>query len=202
MTASTPSLSIVEMGDLPQYPIPKGERLASHSFFLFHYDAYLNSDFFLTADWEIKGIAQTLVCRAQDQDPVGTLPNDPRLLAALLGMSVDQFEVYCRRSPGPLYNWTQCLVGNTVRLMHPMVTHVALEALGERTKGADRHEADKERQRIKRLKAAVTAMAGERFGGNEMYVAQLDAWLEAKFPTGNRTTPRIMQGMEALGTQL
>lgn len=201
MSNATAFLKSVGSADLQQYPIDKGVRLESHSFFLFHYDRWLNSTLFLLGDWEVQGIALALWCRAQDQDPVGTLPDDSRLIAALIGMSTDQWNGYLRRDPSPLHGWKKCLVGDEIHLMHPVVTEVALNAHSQRAKGADRSEADKERQRIKRLKANVQALAGERLASNEMYVAQLDAWLEEYFPTGNRTTPRILKGMEALGTR-
>lgn len=194
-------LSVVGGGSLPEYPIPKGERLASHSFFMLHYDRFLNSRLYLLADWDVKGLAVALFCKAQDQDPVGTLPDDPREVAALLGMSTDEWNGYCRRDPSPLHNWTRCLVGNRVHLMHPVVTEVAQAAFEQRIKGADRRTADQERQQLTRLRKNVLELAGERFADNQMYLAQLDAWLTDRFPGGNRTVPRILKGMEALGTQ-
>ncbi|WP_300009723.1 hypothetical protein [uncultured Roseobacter sp.] len=196
-----PIMVVSDTGALPEYPIPRGERLASHSFFNLHYDRFLNSRLYLLADWDVKGIAIALFCRAQDQDPVGTLPNDPREIAAMLNMSTDDWQGYCRRDPSPLHNWTPCLVGNRVHLMHPVVTEVAQAAFEQRVKGADRSDADKERQQLKRLKGNVAKLAGERFSENEMYLAQLDAWLTEHYPQGNRTVPRILKGMEALGTQ-
>jgi hypothetical protein len=195
------NLQITDVGELPQYPIDRGERLESHSFFLFHYDRYLNSDLYVLGDWDIKGIAHALWCKAQDQDPVGTLPDNPRLIAGYLGMSTDVWDGYMRRDPGPLHGWTRCLVGNEVRLMHDVVTEVALAALGAKTKGADRKSADAERQRIKRLGGAVERLGLAQLAGNEMFIAQLDRWLEQNFPGGNRTVPRILEGLEELGVR-
>lgn len=195
-------IQLIEAGEFPEYPIPRGERLEAHSFFLFHYDRWLNSDLYLLGDWDVKGIAMALFCKAQDQDPVGTLPDNPRLIAALLGMSTDNWEGYARRDPSPLHNWSRCLVEGDVRLMHPVVTEVAQTALGAKYKGADRKSADSERKRIGRLHDAVKKFVGEQLAGNKMFIAQLDQWLEAKFPGGNRTEPRIFQGLEALGVNV
>lgn len=195
----TPTL--IDTRDLPQYPIERGERLESHSFFLFHYDRYLNSDLYVLGDWDIKGIAHALWCKAQDQDPVGTLPNDARLIAGYLGMSTDAWDSYMRRDPGPLHGWSQCMVGNEVRLMHDVVTEVAVTALGAKTKGADRKSADSERQRIKRLGIALEKLGLGNMAQNDMFVAQLDRWMEQTFPGGNRTVPRILEGLEELGVR-
>lgn len=194
-------MHLIEADTLEQYPIQRGERLESHSFFLFHYDRWLNSRLYLLADWDVKGIATALWCKAQDQDPVGTLPNDPREIAALLGMSTDTWDGYLRRDPNPMHGWSKCLVGNEVRLMHDVVTEVALAALGAKNKGADRKSADAERKRVIRLRDVLLKLVGERMAAQDMFVAQTDAWLEAAYPGGNRTLPRILEALEALGVQ-
>jgi len=190
-----------DVDDLKQYPIPKGERLEAHSFFAFHYDRFLNSSLYLLGDWDVKGVALALWCKAQDQDPVGTLPTDRRLIAALINMTTDDFDKLCKREFSPLHNWVHCLVGNETRLMHPTVTEVAQNAFDQKYKGKDRATADQERQRIKRLKASVKGLVGERMALQEMFIGQLDKWLEEAYPSGNRTLPRIMEGLDALGVR-
>lgn len=201
MTEHNLTMVIDHTSDLPEYPIPKGERLESHSFFLFHYQRWLESDLFTMGTWEVQGVALALWCKAQNQDPVGTLPQSPRHIAARLGMKIEEWERLMRFDPNPLHNWTPCTVGDEIRLMHPVVTEVALAAYEGHVKGDDRKEADKDRTRMKRLKDSVQKLSGERFANNEMYLAQLDAWLINEFPSGNRTVQRLLRGMEALGTR-
>ncbi len=192
----------IDTGDLPEYPIGKGERLESHSFFLFHYQRWLWSRLYLTGDWEVQGIALALWAISQNEDPIGTLPDDPRLLAASLkNMPLQQWEAYANRDPSPLHGWTRCLVGNDVRLMHPVVTENAVSALGQRNKGADRKSADAERHRLRRLKENVAKMGNARLADNDMFIGQLDLLLDERHPQGNRTTQRIIRAMEALGVR-
>lgn len=192
---------VVDHSELPEYPIPKGERLESHSFFLFHYQRWLESDLFTMGDWDVQGVALALWCKSQNQDPVGTLPHSHRHIAARLGMSIEDWERFMRRDPNPLHNWTPCLVENEVRLMHPVVTEVVKAAYEGHVKSDDRRDADKDRTRLKRLRDNVLNLAGERFAKDDMYIARLDAWLLQEFPSGNRTMPRIVRGLEALGTR-
>lgn len=192
--------------DLPQYPLPAGTRLKSHSYFFFHYDDWLNSDFFTRtvqrSDWAVQAIAHVLWCKSRYQDPVGTLPTDPVLLAGLAQMSVDAWEGYASRDINPLYGWYRCRIAETgeVRLMHNKVTEVVLEATDTRNRSEDRAQADKERQAIKRLRETVAKLADERLSENLRYIVMLHRWLDENYPTGNRTLTRIIDGMEALGT--
>lgn len=199
---STPHLKAVETAEPEQYPIPRGERLEAHSFFQFHYHRWLNSDLFLLGDWEVQGLSLALWSLSQYQDPVGTLPDNPKLIAALLkGMSSDAWEAYMRRTPNPLHGWCKCLVGNETRLMHPVVTENAVGALGLREKSADRRSADAERQRMKRLKDALIKLGHTRLAENEMFLGQLDLLLEERHPQGNRTIVRIISAMQEMGVR-
>lgn len=193
---------LVEHSDLPVYPIEKGERLEAHSFFQFHYHRWLNSDLFLLGDWEVQGLSLALWSLSQYQDPVGTLPDNPRLVAALLkGMPVEKWEAYMQRSPSPLHGWHRCIVGDETRLMHPVVTENAVSALGLREKSADRRSADSERQRMKRLKDSVVKLGHGRMAENEMFMGQLDLLLEELHPQGNRTMVRIISAMQKMGVR-
>lgn len=201
MTTGVALTAVMDTDGLPEYPIPRGVRLESHSFFLFHYQRWLESDLFTMGSWDVQGVALALWCKAQNQDPVGTLPKSHRQIAKRLGMSIEEWEGFMQRSPNPLHNWTPCLVDDEVRLMHPVITEVAIAAYESRSKGADRKTADAERQRLKRLKATIMMLGHSNLAANEMFVAQLDAWLEREHPEGNRTTQRVLRGMEAIGVQ-
>ena len=60
MTTATITLAR-DNTDLPEYPLPSGTRLEAHSYFKFHYDRWLNSDFFTRAtqrnEWAVLAIA-------------------------------------------------------------------------------------------------------------------------------------------------
>lgn len=196
------AIQLVETDALEQYPIAKGERLESHSFFPMHYHRWLNSDLYLLGDWDVQAVALALWALAQYQDPVGTLPDNPRLLSALLkGMPLQEWEAYCRREPGPLHGWRRCLVGNEIRLMHPVVTENAESALGLREQSADRRGADAERARLKRLRESVEKLGHRNLAEQDMFIGQLDLLLNERHPTGNRTVVRIVSAMEALGVR-
>ncbi|MBN8189263.1 MAG: hypothetical protein ACX93U_23775 [Salipiger thiooxidans] len=204
MSVNLRMISSVE--DLPEYPLPAGTRLKSHSYFFFHYDDWLNSDFFTRTvqrgDWAVQAVAHVLWCKSRYQDPVGTLPTDPALLAGLAQMSVDAWEGYACRDINPLYGWYRCRIPGSgeVRLMHDKVTAVVLEATESRHRSEDRALADKERQAIKRLRETVAKLADERLSENLRYIVTLHRWLDETYPTGNRTLTRIIDGMDALGT--
>ncbi|WP_353472340.1 hypothetical protein PVT71_13685 [Salipiger sp. H15] len=204
MTLSLTRVS--DVTDLPQYPIPAGERLEAHSYFKMHHQSLLESDFFLASksrgDWDVLGLAMALWCKAQLQDPVGTLPVEPKRQAWILGMPIETWEGYLRRDPSPLYGWVRCrIIGSgEIRLMHRTVTEVAVDALDWKQKAKDRADADRERQAISRLRKAVAEIGSERLASDQRYVVRLHRWLEDTYPHGNRTAGRILEGMEYLGT--
>ncbi|WP_157973494.1 DUF1937 family protein [Tropicimonas sp. IMCC34043] len=190
--------NIRDVDALPEYPIPPGERLESHSYFAFHHRRWLNSVLGRLGEWDVKGMAVELWCLAQDQDPVGTLPNDDRMIAALLHISTDEWRGMLRRDPNPLHRWTQCRAGGEVRLMHPVVTEVAQAALSGKARSADRKSADSERKRLDRLRAVAAQHVGPEFAAKGLYIARLDEVLAEMFPEGNRTEARILKAIQSL----
>lgn len=211
MTEVAQNLRVVGGEDLPEYPIPYGERLEAHSFFPFHYDRFLNSDFIIDgAEWDVQAVALRLWCKSQYQNPVGTLPDNDRKLAALVGMSSDDWMNFKRRVPSPLHGWKPCKVhdcdGNLredkgPRLMHAVVAEVACKALGFKEQSAEKTLADKERQALTRLRKAVASLGREKLAKDEMYIVMLHQWLNENYPAGYRTSPRVVEGMHALGTR-
>lgn len=191
--------------ELPEYPLPSGTRLEAHSYFKFHYDRWLNSDFYTRAtqrnEWAVLAIAQALWCKSRYQNPVGTLPNDDGLLAGLLGMSVETWQGWSRRDLSPLYGWHLCQIPGTgeIRLMHDVVAEVVLDAIESRDKNADRAAAERERTALARLRKNVADLGDARLSDNPRFIVQLHHWLGDNYPKGNRTVARIMEGMEALG---
>ena len=195
---TTPKLTIAaSIADLPEYPIAADERLQSHYFVELHFRRWLTSETRLLADLEVRGLILDLFMLAQDQTPVGTLPTDHRLIAKMLGLSPEQFGIYCGRAVSPLSKWTACRAGDQVRLMHPVVTEIAARAVGARR---DR-EAENARRRaakaLKDLDVRLRSMGCSRIADSRTALERVDHWLNENC-NGNRTEPMIRQAIEAI----
>lgn len=188
----------VETSEIPAYPIEAGLRLESHYFINFHFNRWLTSDFRLLASDAVRAWAFDLFCVAQNQAPVGTLPMDETLQARLLGVDLSRWRELCALQISPLYNWSPCLCGDEVRLAHPVVTEIALDATKKRSAYLAKREADQERKRRLRLAEQIREAGGHsNLCENPAYVSRLDEWLVANCQ-GNRTTDRVREGMEQL----
>jgi len=194
-----PVFQVVTNDQLPIYPIDAAERLQSHFFVEFHFRRWLNSEARLLADWDVRGVMVDLIMISQDQTPVGTLPQNPKLIATMLGMSVDQLHLFCARDVSPLRGWVPCMAGDQVRLMHPVVTEMAEKAIGSR------RDREVERQRRSAAKALrdlgerMVAMGMTRQASDRTFVERVDHWLTQNC-TGNRTEAVIREGVDAVAT--
>jgi hypothetical protein len=195
---NAPRFTLAEsVADLPEYPIAADERLQSHYFVELHFRRWLTSETRLLADLEVRGLILDLIMLAQDQTPVGTLPTDHRLIAKMIGLSAEQFAIYCGRDVSPLHKWTRCRVGDQVRLMHPVVAEIASRAVGMRR---DR-EAENARRRaakaLKDLDARLRSIGCSRIADSRTMVERIDHWL-AENCNGNRTELMIRQAIEVV----
>lgn len=196
------SVTAVCVDDLPEYPIPVGERLDSHFFVPFYFNRWLNSDFRLKAGPDVRGFGLDLFFISQNQSPVGTLPVDDALLAKLLMVDLSAWQDLCRRDPGPLYQWTPCRCGDGVRLHHPVVTELAVAAFGKKNRHMEARARERERKRLAALQRQIIEAGGHQsMAKSADYVARLDAWMNENC-TGNRTPPRVREAMEALNSVL
>ena len=187
-----------DTSDLPEYPISPDERLESHYFVPFWFNRWRNSDFRLRASAEVRGYGLDLFFIAQNQSPVGTLPTDDAVLAKLLMIDLATWKDLCSREITPLYNWSPCRCGDKVRLMHPVVTEQALDALKRKRGLLEARERERERKRLVTLKRQIVEAGGSsRMAASADYLARLDAWLMRNC-TGNRTPARVREAMEAL----
>lgn len=190
-------LKVVEVSDLPEYPIDKSERLDSHFYMNMHYNRWLNSEFHLTADLDVQGAGFTLFCIAQNQAPVGTLPRDDRQLSTLIGVSLEQWKSLKSRDPSPLYKWSECSCNGEIRLAHPVVTDVAVEALHSRRVNQANTEARKRAKRVKDLKE----MLEQRIGAghllkNSAFVDRFNDWMEDNHPDTQRRESFVRQALD------
>lgn len=197
------SLRPVESSEVFRYPVARDERLRNHFFLAFHHRRWLNSDFRNLADMDVRGVALDLFCIVQDQAPVGTLPTDPRLLARLAGISLEQWQSLAKRDVPPLTNWEQCICEDgEIRLYHPVVLEVVLDALGRKAADAEKREADNARKRLKKLpdqmmRAGLSKSATE----NEAGVLRLDEHLLNHYPDLQRRPDVVRRAMEDLALQ-
>jgi len=198
-----PSLSAVGSADLFEYPIPTSERLETHSFVAFHHRRWRDSTFRNLADREVRAVGLDLFCVAQDQAPVGTLPTDPRLLAKLVGESLEDWQRLAGRDIPPLYNWRRCLTDlGEIRLYHPVVLEVVEAALGRRMQHLEKREADAERKRMSALPGHIIRAGGStRMAQDEAYVTRLDQWLVEHHPGRQRRIPLVREAMEAMDAE-
>lgn len=189
---------LVDEKSIPVYPIPLGERLDSHYFVLFDFQRWLNSNLRLKASPEVRAFALDLFFIAQNQSPVGTLPDDYELLAKLLMIDLAAWNDLCKREMTPLYNWSPCMCGGEIRLAHPVVTEKALEAFNKKRSHSDARARERERKRLGALQKQILDAGGHSaMAGNASYVEHLDKWLE-KNSAGNRTPSRVREAMEAI----
>lgn len=193
-------MRLVDTDDLFEYPIPSGERLDSHFFIAWRFDWWLHSEFRLLADKEVRAVGFDLFNIAQKEDPVGTLPVDERLLARLVGESLEEWRRLMARPIGPLYNWKPCRSDTGQhRLYHPVVLRIAQDALGLREDRLAKRDADRERKRMEALPdKMLRAGAPKRMTEDKVIVLQFDQFLVDHFDTlGQRRPTLIRKALEA-----
>ncbi|WP_295450131.1 hypothetical protein [uncultured Pseudophaeobacter sp.] len=196
-------LQPVDACELPVYPIEAGERLESHYFVEFHYQRWLTSDTRLLADLEVRSVFLDLICLAQTQSPVGTLPTNPKLLAKLVGLSQEVFDGLCKREVGPLHNWAPCLCDGVQRLHHPVVTEIALKAVNSKKRNAAANANDRERKRFASIRKILVRdiPGGARFAESQSMVEQISGWIEGEYPGGSCTVTRVKEALNALSAR-
>lgn len=107
--------------DMLQYPYPLNLRWNYLQFFPVFHRRYQKSRFGLLADWDVQGVAVSLMAISMDMIPPATLPNDPFLLASYLHMTEDKWRELMQREINPLYGWVDVQCGAEVRLTHPLL---------------------------------------------------------------------------------
>jgi hypothetical protein len=78
---------------------------------------------------------------AWQQTPCGSLPDDDTLIAARLGLPLDEFQ---QVKPILLRRWSQA---NDGRLYHPVLTELVLDMIGRKTRETQRKAAYRQKQR-------------------------------------------------------
>ena len=171
-------LAPVDAVQMEQYPIPANEDLKGHRFVMFDHDRWLNSSTFLKMGPEVGWFHLNLIFLSQKQRPIGTLPDDDEELALLLRLDLARWKELRSRTMGPLHKWHRVLVGNEVRLAHPVVTEIALDTIEGRHLRARSAEEKAVYQRLKRIREALAELGCDKTViGDEVLIQRLDVWL-------------------------
>ncbi|MER5173363.1 hypothetical protein [Thioclava kandeliae] len=201
-----PVFSVVSEDGLPDYPISALDRLDSHYFVTFNLKRWRGSEFRRGAytDPEVGFFGMELFWAAQDETPIGTLPCDDESLAFLLRMPVARWRELSSRVVTPLHGWqpVQCDNGQR-RLAHPVVTAVALEALGSKRRNDAKHADDRMRKRLGTIAGhlAKSIPGGARIAESEERLNAISDWIEAAYPGGSATLKRIREALEDLSSR-
>ena len=188
---------LVEASSLPAYPLARDIRLKSHWFIAWDYNRWLNSAFRLTAQPEVRAYAFDLFCIAQNQIPVGTLPDDDHQLAALLNLDLANWLDLRNRQLGPLHHWEPCNCDGEVRLMHPVVLEVATDAVAKKQANESRNEAARERKKMDRLKETVAKVGTARMSQDAATMLRIKGWLTENVE-GSWTEIRVREAIESI----
>lgn len=189
------ALDLVDMGDLDEYPIGAEDRLESHHWIAWEHRRWLNSSMRLKALPECRAIYFDLICVAQDQTPLGTLPTDTEELAKLVMVPLEQFQRLCAMEFGPLHNWAKTRCGDEIRLYHPTVLKIALDALSRKADNRARNEAANRQKRLSRLRSHVMGYHKD-LAENDAAIVWIDDWLMERC-SGYRTSQWIERAIQA-----
>lgn len=190
--------TLVDVDELPEYPIPSGERLESHFYIELHFNRWLNSELRLLAEPDVRAYAIDLFCICQNQAPVGSLPINPRIQAKLLGLDLSVWESLLKRECTPLYKWDQyrCDNGDIV-LGHPVVIEMAQKAFGSRMQKLADLAAGRERKRLKDLTERVAQIGTVKMAADPHFMGLVRRWLEENCK-GSWTMARVQSAVEAV----
>lgn len=194
MTA-LPHLAAVEVGDLDEYPLGPDDRLDQHWFMAWERRRWLNSEMRLKATPECRAIYFDLICVSYEQSPIGTLPDDPELLAKLALVEQSHLVALCRMPLGPLHRWQRCLCGDEVRLFHPFVLKTIMEAISRKADNRARMEAANTHKRLQRLRSTVAGFHAD-LAKNDAAVKWMDQWLQEQ-GCGYRSAEWVERAMGA-----
>ena len=185
---------ICDVSDIDDYPLMRSDRLPSHYFTTFWHTRWLNSTLHLTADMAVQGAAMNLFFIAQSQSPVGTLPDDDVILSRLLRIDLLTWQALRGQRIGALHNWERVNCEGEIRLAHPVVTEVVLDAMHRREAKVASNESKAVYQRQQRLIAAWSDLGvGRDALADTVLIERAEAWL-----TETRPGRRTVQSYEAV----
>jgi len=199
MIEAAPRLpKLVEAKALPEYPIPRDERLQELAFIKWVPSRWLNSSGHAKCTYEVQGMARALFDISTAQSPIGSLPDDDEELAFLLRVPLVHFaSLRALGDRGPLRNWRRCTSDGEIRLMHRVVTESLQDVLARRETRQMSREAQAEAKRFERLaKGLIAAGMRQEVTQDAVLLARMDEWLVNNH-RGNRTVPAYLRAIEA-----
>lgn len=149
------------LGAIPDYPVDETARLDNHTFLQWQFRRWLSSSMRWDGSHECKSMWFELINIAYTETPVGTLPLDRGRLARMIqpNVPIDRFEELCEGTYGPLHGWFRVMCGDEIRLAHPFLTSVVLNALASRESAAARNEEASNARKRARLADDVMQIA-------------------------------------------
>lgn len=201
----TSTVHLVDADDIDIYPISSSERLDSHFFVPWNLKRWRGSEFrrFGYADPEIGWFGMELFFLAQDETPIGTLPCDDDALAFLLRIPPARWRELNSRDVSPLHGWQRVHCDNgQVRLAHPVVTEVAMDALGSKKRNDAKNADERMRKRLGTIINHLKAIPGAgRIADMEERVNDISDWIEAQYPGGSATLKRVKEALNDLSSR-
>lgn len=196
---------LIDTGEIAVYPISASERLDSHFFVPWNLKRWRGSEFrrFGYADPEVGWYGMELFFVAQDETPIGTLPCDDEALAFLLRVTPARWRDLNSRAVSPLHGWhrVQCDDGQ-VRLAHPVVTEVAMDALGGKRRNDAKNADDRMRKRLGTIIGQLKTIPGAaRIAENDERVNDISDWIESTYPGGSATLKRVKEALNDLSSR-
>ena len=173
---NTRAVSLIELEDLPIYPLDVEDRIDSHFFMAWERRRWLNSDMGLKGTPECRALYFDLINICFDHSPVGTLPTDMGVLAKLVRTERDHFNQLCKMDYGPLHKWQRCRCDDEVRLFHPFVLKTLNEAIARKAHNRAKNEAANQQKRLMRLRSQVAGYQSD-LAKNDAAVLWIDGWL-------------------------
>lgn len=167
---------VTDATDLPDYPYGPDDRLDAHWFVSWERRRWLTSDMRLKGTPECRAVFLDLIWMSFDHAPIGTLPVDMSVLAALAMVQEAHFRKLCAMEYGPLHKWRSYRCGDEVRLGHAMVLRTLSDAMVRRDENRERADAAAAEKRVQRLRAALKGLA-PKLAENSGAVLWMDRWL-------------------------
>lgn len=195
MAERVQSFQLIDNDELREYPLDVDDNLAGHTFIAWGIDDWIYSDMRLKGAEDCRSLYFDLIVFSQKQKPVGTLPNDMESLAALLRVDETRLRRMCQQEYGPLHKWEPCRCGDEIRLMHPRVTKMVLEALSRKHSNRARNDAANASKRKERLRIAVANYHAD-LAKNDAAILWMDEYLVDQ-GVGYRTAKWIEKSMQA-----
>ena len=175
--------------DLPIYPLRQGDKL-SGEWVEWRVRNLCKSNWrtAAVANPEVGLFSLLLFAEAYQQDPAGTLPDDDANLAQLAGLGLGVARWRRLREAGALRGWEPCLVmaaedggPDRRRLMHPVVTEVAMKSWDYQKASREGAAEGARRKQMYRVRKQIPSGFRSDLVKSDSYIgALLDRLLAAK----------------------